>query len=319
MTALLLRRPFCASFSAISLPKRLYSSAEAIAAPGWNRDVDISRNIETSADSAGDRWTSLHDETLTPRSLYDLLNNRIPAIRVPRFLSGHECERMIDVISNHKIGAYNENVFPVIGSVGITQFDFQQDKLGYFAAVEKANSLQQRFVNEAGVDIVDRVRGILEKVAGIPVRIATEGDRRYFAGLLRVINSSALIHSDYAPYDAPGWRIGQIVSQITWNVLLKQVRGGESVVYNRFWRGKEDDEGFRRTAPSYGYTTQAVENTQFKVVPAVEGDLSFMNSRNFHEVRPLDRPNEESRYSVSSFVGLLPPSSTGGPELVMWS
>lgn len=51
---------------------------------------------------------------------------------------------------------------------------------------------------------------------------------------------------------------------------------------------------------------------------ATKGDLMLMNSRNFHEVRPLDRPKEQSRYTVSSFVGLLPPSA-GGPKLVMWS
>lgn len=34
----------------------------------------------------------------------------------------------------------------------------------------------------------------------MPVRLATEQDREYFAGLLRVINTSTLIHADYAPY-----------------------------------------------------------------------------------------------------------------------
>ncbi|RYP35285.1 hypothetical protein DL767_003873 [Monosporascus sp. MG133] len=227
-------------------------------------------------------WKRMNDESLSTYSLYDLLNNRIPAIRVPQFLSA------------------------------------QEYKAGYFGMVKEANVLQQRFIEEAGVDVVERVRNSIAKAAGIPVRVATEGDRKYFAGLLRVINSPALIHSDYAPYDAPGWKIGQIVSQITWNIFLKQVRGGESVVYNRYWRGKEDDEVFKKTAPSYGYQTLAVENAEFKVIPAVEGDLTFMNSRNFHEVRPLDPPNEEWRYTISSFVGLLP-SSAGGPELILWS
>lgn len=118
--------------------------------------------------------------------------------------------------------------------------------------------------------------------------------------------------------DAPNWKIGKVVSQITWNVLLKQVHGGETIIYDRLWRGKEDDEIFKKPFPSYGYQPLAIENAAFKVIPAVEGDLTLMNSRNFHEVRPLDRPHEESRYTVSSFVGLLP-SSAGMPELVLWS
>jgi hypothetical protein len=32
------------------------------------------------------------------------------------------------------------------------------------------------------------------------VELATEGGKQCSAGLLRVINGSALIHSDYAPY-----------------------------------------------------------------------------------------------------------------------
>lgn len=55
-------------------------------------------------------------------------------------------------------------------------------------------------MDEAGVHILERVRTALEQAARIPVRLATEGQREYFAGLLRVINGSTLIHSDYAPY-----------------------------------------------------------------------------------------------------------------------
>jgi hypothetical protein len=78
---------------------------------------------------------------------------------------------------------------------------------GYFSAVKDANVLQQRFIDEANVNVVERVRKLLEVAAGIPARIATEGDQKYFAGLLRVINSSALIHSDFAPYVSIGQHI----------------------------------------------------------------------------------------------------------------
>ncbi|OCL05614.1 hypothetical protein AOQ84DRAFT_298585 [Glonium stellatum] len=242
-------------------------------------------------------WIKIEEQPLSSESLADLFSNRIPALRVRNFLSAQECERMVNVIQTQKI----------------------IDKEGYFRAVAGARQLQSRFASEAGVDVLERVRQTLQQVSGIPVRTATEGDREYFAGILRIINSSALIHADYAEYDAPSWEIGKIVAQITWNVLLKQVQGGESIVYDRHWRGKIDDETIKKPSPSYGYHPSAVENEAFKVLQPVEGELTFFNSRNFHEVKALDKPHRESRYTMSSFVGLLPSSKARGPKLIMWS
>jgi hypothetical protein len=43
------------------------------------------------------------DQPLSKQSLYDLLSNKIPAIRVKQFLSEDECKGMTDVVSSHKI------------------------------------------------------------------------------------------------------------------------------------------------------------------------------------------------------------------------
>lgn len=77
---------------------------------------------------------------------------------------------------------------------------FGLDKSGYFSKVDQAKELQNRFRNEANIDVVVRVKNTLERVIGLPVRIAQEGDREYFAGLLRLINRSALLHADFGPY-----------------------------------------------------------------------------------------------------------------------
>ncbi|KND86909.1 hypothetical protein TOPH_08467 [Tolypocladium ophioglossoides CBS 100239] len=139
---------------------------------------------------------------------------------------------MVKVIETHDINYYGEKVFPPIGCVGITQFENQTSKETYFASVERAQSLQKRFMREAGVDVVGRVQSLIQSVAplGLPVRLAQEDGKQYFAGLLRLINSSALIHADYGPFDGPEWEIGAITAQLTWNILLKEVKGGESVV-----------------------------------------------------------------------------------------
>lgn len=56
-----------------------------------------------------------------------------------------------------------------------------------------ALALQDRFINEARVDVVGRVMDVLEKATGLPVRMAQESERRYFAGLLRVVDNTAQI------------------------------------------------------------------------------------------------------------------------------
>lgn len=76
-----------------------------------------------------------------------------------------------------------------------------KDKEGYFDGVTAANSLQERFKREAGIDVLARVAKALREVTGLPVRIAKEDEREYFAGLLRVVGDNTVqIHPDYAPY-----------------------------------------------------------------------------------------------------------------------
>lgn len=74
------------------------------------------------------------------------------------------------------------------------------DKASYLAKVDAAQSLQDRFYNEAGIDVLSRVQSILQQSTDIPVRIAREEDREYFAGLVRMINKSALLHADFGKY-----------------------------------------------------------------------------------------------------------------------
>lgn len=47
---------------------------------------------------------------------------------------------------------------------------------------------------------MDRIVGCLRKATGMSVRLATEGDRDYFAGVVRALDSGIQIHADYAPF-----------------------------------------------------------------------------------------------------------------------
>ncbi|KAI0838469.1 hypothetical protein F5Y06DRAFT_296546 [Hypoxylon sp. FL0890] len=276
-------------------------------------------------------WTTLEDRPVTKESLKQLFENEVPCLRHPRFLSAEECQRMVKVVETTKFGHYDpELIFPLVGTIGITQFDYAKGKFQslrhmnkYFSLVESARSLQCRLIEEAGVDIVARVMALLGEVSGLPVRMAREDDRDYFAGILRVVEGNYIApHADYGPFDDPEHEIGAIVGQISWNVLLKQVPGGDTLIHDHQWQGKPDNEKFQKTAPKYAYSPLIYQGRIPKVMPAIEGDLTFFNSRNIHEVKSVDEWNgkteHDKRYTMSSFVGYLPEEARG-PCLILWS
>jgi hypothetical protein len=78
--------------------------------------------------------------------------------------------------------------------------------------------------------------------------------------------------------DGPSWEISRVTAQLTWNILLKQVNGGETIVYDRLWQGESDDIAFKKSS-SYGYSPAVVEGTTFKVLPPKEGTCTLFNSR----------------------------------------
>ena len=199
----------------------------------------------------------------------------------------------------------------------------QLDKELYLSTVDEALSLQRRFIEEAGIDVVERVAVAVSQATGLPVRIAREDGRDYFAGLLRYVENSINIHADYGPYDGEGWEIGRVTGQLTWNILFRQVEAGDTIIYDRQWQGKADDVLFKRPAPSFAYSPVGLQGRIFKAMPALEGDLTLFNPRNFHEVKPCEKravdPNPQPRITMSSFIGLLPGSRNEEPTLILWS
>ncbi|MEK8173410.1 2OG-Fe(II) oxygenase [Streptomyces sp. M19] len=119
-----------------------------------------------------------------------------------------------------------------------------------------------------------------------------------------------LLHCDWAGHDAPGWAIGEIDAQITWNIHCSVPEsGGTTVVFDRPWRASAERH---LVEGSYGYAPQAVAGADAVRLEPRAGDLVLFNSRNFHKVEPCVGGGD--RISVSSFVGRLP-----GSGLIAWS
>ena len=70
-----------------------------------------------------------------------------------------------------------------------------------------------------------------------------------------------------------------MTTQLTWNILLNEVHGGDTLIYDRQWHAPEDDVEWRKPFPRYAYQPGVVEASAFKVMKPVPGDLTFFNPR----------------------------------------
>ncbi|MFD9698198.1 hypothetical protein [Lentzea sp. NPDC059081] len=239
-----------------------------------------------------------------------LFDNEVAAIRIPGFLSREGLAAAVAGIEENGLDHYRD-VDPPIGKIGITQFEHRHGtaaKAAYFEQAAKSNLRRQEVFARSG-DPVELVSSALAAVWPRPVSVAEEpAVGGYFAGLVRMIREG-LVHCDWAPHDAPGWSIGEIDAQITWNVYLQLPQdGGATYVYDRPW----DESAEEHAIPdSYGYDDGLVaDRARVRIEPAA-GDLTFFNSRNFHAI---ERSSGSDRISVSSFVG-----RHRDGRLVLWS
>lgn len=272
--------------------------------------TSLSRN--TAAILSPSKWLTKRAENFTKENLTLLLENKIPAVKVPNFLNQVQCSKMIS--SAESIGFdFYEGVTPPIGKIGITQFEHSgKDKQLYFNQVELASTKREEVYRQGAFNTLIEIQKLFIKNIDQSIEVAKEDDgKSYFSGLIRHINSAHL-HFDYAPFDARGWKIQEIKEQLAWNVYMETAQaGGELVVYNIPW---ELDIYEKFLLPghtgSYGFDKTLVKDAESFVIRPTRGDLYIFNSRNFHEVLPA----RGVRITNSSFIGRYPSG-----KFAMWS
>lgn len=79
--------------------------------------------------------------------------------------------------------------------------------------------------------------------------------------------------------EGANWEIGRIAAQLSWNILINKIPGGDTYIYDREWRAPQDDLTWRKEFPKYAYNPQMVEGRAFKVMSARRGDLTIFNPR----------------------------------------
>ncbi|MFI6044218.1 hypothetical protein ACIA8C_21485 [Nocardia sp. NPDC051321] len=253
-------------------------------------------------------WNLVRAEKLDAELLKALLDNEIAAVSVPEFLSEQTCRDAVEGIERSGLDYYL-NVEPPVGRIGITQYEHrrgEENRRAYLAAAPAANQRRRAVFAQSG-DLLELVTDAIAAAWPGTVGLAYEGDQQYFAGLVRVIRKG-LLHCDWAPNDAPGWAIGSVDAQITWNVFCQVPEsGGVTNVYNRPW----DPDAEQSLVPdSYAYDASLVDGCAHVRIEPSPGELVLFNSRNFHSIESSEGVE---RISVSSFVGRI------GSDLVLWS
>lgn len=194
------------------------------------------------------------------------------------------------------------------------------EKHRYFVEVAKVANLHDELAGQVGTNIwATVVKAIAALVPEYDVDIAKELDgRQYFSGIFRQINNGVPPHCDWCPYDCrtEEWVIRHITCQAVFNLYLTPSRGGATTIYDVQWSPEALDY---RDPETYGYARALVDDRpRCRWQPAV-GQLCIFNSRNMHEVKPIEE-GDPARIALASFMGILPSEITGGrPRLMFWS
>ena len=257
------------------------------------------------------RWRSAAEAPLTAENLHALLDDEIPAIRIPGFASPAECAAFAQVVSDADLSYYS--VRRRIGYIGLAQYEYRWDrpKSDYFrdaAAVEARRDAVQARAFDAVGRLIDR----LAAVSPAGVGIAEEAGGRYYAGIIRHASEGVDLHADWAPVNSPAYDIAAIDAQLGWNFYAQElVEGGETTIHHAPWTPAHAPGEIPQ---SYGLPPETVAGAERFTFRAVAGDVVIFNTRNPHEIAGGRAAPGHDRISIGSFIGRLPSG-----RLVLWS
>jgi hypothetical protein len=245
-------------------------------------------------------WESADE--LNPNNFQALLDNKIAGIKVDNLLSAEECFRLIPVLRDFGLRLY-EYEFEAEGLPPAAHL-FEPHYLyelkspeEYWPHALQSYALYDQLVQCAEVDPVRRLMEILRRAASRTVEIAQQDGHKYFFTIVRELNHSVLLHTDYAPAIPPYWSISQITSELAWNIYLTDPgEGGECRVYNCPWMPEHDRF---LVGDSYAYDPVVVKDSSLMTFKPAVGQLVIFNSRNLHEVAAAS----QSRLSIGGHFG----------------
>jgi hypothetical protein len=257
-------------------------------------------------------WIDGAEQALTPESLALLLDNKIPAIRVPAFATPAECAAFSAAAKAGRMQYYN--VADRIGYIGLAQYQYRWTKTRdeFLADVPQAQADVQAVFDAAAFDPLTRMMELLRAHWPAPVDLARESGRPYFAGIIRSTSDKIDLHVDWAPLNSPDYAIGAIDGQVGWNFFAEELQsGGHTNVYNNPWNPPVVQGEIPK---SYGLPRSLTEGVQRFTYRATAGDVVLFNTRNPHEIAAGAAQPGGSRVSIGSFIGRMPDRS-----LALWA
>lgn len=268
-------------------------------------------------------WHASEAQPLSAESLDDLFANRIPAIRIPAFATPDECRafasglrqcdlRVVKGATDHAAPSFEAQK---IAFIGLTQFEFKYRPVEDYLDAADAARAEVAPVFADAFDPVERLMGRLRSFTDHDVAIA--GDpcgRRYSATIIRSSNEGLALHADFAPYQAPQLTVSDCTAQLAWNFYAEvpEEPGGHTMVHNSPWTWQRRRDG--EIAENYPLPYEAVAGAETFTFRPQEGEVILFNSRNPHEVFPVEAPNGKDRIAMATFIGRKP-----NGDLHFWS
>ena len=186
-------------------------------------------------------WKYFKTRDIDKRNLLSLLKNEIPYLQVHNFIDPSLIQSLLRQFQT--VGYdYYESVAPPIGKIGVTVFENQESSQAYFDESQRIKKILSLNADEHR-KVVDLLYQELNAKLNLEPMLTRDGN--YFAGLIRIMRGGALLHTDYAPFDAYQYDIGQqVLYQIACNIFLQLPKsgGGHPIVYNRSWNPLDEAE-----------------------------------------------------------------------------
>lgn len=256
-------------------------------------------------------WRINEEQGLNKDNLIALLKNDIPAIRIKNFATSEECSSFSGAVERAGLKYYS--VKKKIGYIGMAQYEYRwgRPKDDYFSDVQEANK-RQRVVFSESFDVIQRLIDMVTPHTEAGIGVAHEGEREYYAGIIRQASEGVDLHADFAPFNSPTYSIKDISAQLGWNFYAEElVEGGVTTVHNAPWSPVMDSD---EPPQSYNLSRDVVAGADTISFTPDAGDVVIFNTRNPHEISGGVAAEGRNRISIGAFIGRMP-----NKELVMWS
>jgi hypothetical protein len=268
-------------------------------------------------------WKVNEPQPLSAESLDALFENRIPAIRISNFATPAECRafadglrqcdlRVVKGATDHSAPAFESQR---ISFIGLTQYEFKYKPMDAYLDAADAARAEVAPVFEKSFNPVERLMSRLRELVDGSVEIARDpGGRRYSATIIRSSNEGLTLHADFAPYQAPQLTVTTCTAQLAWNFYAEvpDSEGGHTTLHNSPWSWTRGHEG--EIAENYPLAREQVAGAETFTFKPREGEVIIFNSRNPHEVIPVENAGGKDRIAMATFIGRMPEG-----DLRLWS